>query len=105
MCSSDLAPTIELVVPFDAAYEQAFGSGTTFSLMSVTSVGGNTSQRWCGWQASNLSFAAAPTREDMGGLVYMHLKFRCLADTVCAGSPLGASSTDLARSPLRFFWA
>lgn len=96
-------PTVEITTEFDADLLTDFVAGTERSLLVYATRGTGTAQRWAGWYFPRLAFDAEPTRVDDGGLVYSVAKFRALGNTTAAGDPLGASSTDLARSPAILF--
>jgi hypothetical protein len=95
--------TVEITTEFDADLADLFSAGGEASLLVYATRGTGTAQRWTGWHFPRLAFDAEPTRADDGGLVKSVLKFRALGNTTAAGDPLGASSTNLARSPVVFF--
>jgi hypothetical protein len=96
----DAPATFEVVTRFDRAYELAYEAETRFSAMLYGATGSGNARRRCVWFFPNLSFTAKPDRTNDGGLVYSALKFKALPNTIVAGSPLGASSTDFMRSPV-----
>ena len=95
--------TVEITTEFDADYLTAFDAGTTYALLAYAVHGTGDARRVTGWWFPRLAFDAEPTRVDEGGLVKSVLKFRALANANIAGDPLGASSTDLSRSPVVLF--
>lgn len=95
--------TVEITLEFNTVVQAAFDAGDEMTLLVYATTGTGTDQRWTGWHFPRLAFDAEPTRVDDGGLVYTVAKFRALGNTTAAGDPLGASSTDLARSPVVFF--
>ena len=101
-------PTVEITMRWDimgATMMAGYAAGTTYSLLAYATRGSSTSQRWAGWFAGVMAFDAEPTRVDIDGEVMVVAKFRCLANTHAAGSPLGSSSTDAQRSPIVYFLA
>jgi len=101
-------PTVEVTVRWDAigaSAVAAFEAGLTFSLLSYATRGSAAAQAWAGWLFPILAFDAAPTRVDVEGEVMCAMKFRALANTLAAGSPLSSSSTDAERSPVLYFLA
>lgn len=99
-------PTVELTMRWDtmgATMMAGSAAGTEYSLLSYASRGSSTSQAWAGWFAGRMAFDAEPTRVIVDGEVMVVAKFRCLANTLAAGSPLSSSSTDAERSPIVYF--
>ena len=100
--------TVEVVVRHDTAYTTEFletDGPDTFALFLWSQVGTGANQRFVGWFFPALALDAEPMREDKDRMVYTHLKFRALANRQTAGDPLGASSTELSRSPVQLFLA
>lgn len=101
-------PTVELTMRWDsqgAAMTAGFVAGTTYSLLAFATRGATTAQTWAGWFAGRMAFDGEPTRTIVDGEVMVVVKFRCLANTLAAGSPLSSSSTDAERSPILYFLA
>lgn len=100
--------TVEITARWDvfgASAMAGYAAGSTVSLLAFATRGSTTSQAWAGWWAPVLAFDAEPSRVVVDGEVMVVCKFRCLANTIAAGSPLGASSTDAQRSPIYYFLA
>ena len=101
-------PTIEVTARWDgfgATAMSGYAAGSNVSLLAYATRGTTTAQTWAGWFAARMAFDAEPTRTVIDGEVMVVCKFRCLANTLAAGSPLSASSTDAERSPILFFLA
>jgi hypothetical protein len=101
-------PTVEITMRWDAqgaAMMAGYAAGTTYSLLAYATRGTGTSQSWAGWFAGVMAFDAEPTRVDLDGEVMVVCKFRCLANTKAADSPLASGSTDAERSPIVYFLA
>lgn len=101
-------PTVELTMRWDTMGDTmmaGYAAGTTYSLLAYATRGATTTQAWVGWFAGVMAFDAEPTRVDMEGEVMVVVKFRCLANTKAADSPLSSSSTDAERSPIVYFLA
>jgi hypothetical protein len=101
-------PTVEITMRWDsqgAAMMTGYTAGTEYSLLAFATRGSTTAQTWAGWFAGRMAFDAEPTRTVVDGEVMVVCKFRCLANTLAAGSPLSSSSTDAERSPILFFLA
>ena len=101
-------PTVEVTMRWDsqgAAMMAGYTAGTEYSLLAYATRGTGTAQTWAGWFAARMAFDAEPARTIVDGEVMVVCKFRCLANTLAAGSPLSSSSTDAERSPIVFFLA
>ena len=96
-------PKVTLLVRHDADQHTAFTAGTVRDLLLYTQAGSGTAQRTVGWYFPRVEVAEEPTSEAKDGLVYTKVTLTAKPNSTVAGSPLGASSTDLMRSPCVLF--
>lgn len=89
------AATLEVMVDFDNAYNQAFRLGTEYHAMIQV---GDGPGAW-GIYLPRLSFASEPTRADEGGLTTSSLSFRALENNADPGALTG-DDLERHRSPL-----
>lgn len=96
-------PRVELMVRHDADQHTAYTAGTVRDLLLFTQAGSGSAQRLVGWYFPRAEIVEEPTSEAKDGLMYTKLVLVAKPNTTVAGSPLGASSTDLMRSPCILF--
>jgi hypothetical protein len=96
-------PTWTLKLRMDAAEYTAFTADTSRYLMVWVTSGTGTSARIFGALIARAAMAEEPAQVIENGLVFVTLKGVAMQDTATAGSPVGSSSTDLSRSPVRLF--
>ena len=101
--AKDGPATFELKLRMDAAEYTSFEADTSRYLMLATTVGTGTSARITGVLIARAAVTMEPAQYDENGLVYVTLKGIALQDTATAGSPAASTSTDLSRSPIRYF--
>lgn len=87
--------TLEIVVEYDADYDDEFDAKTLKHCMIQI---GNTPTTAWGIYCPRLEYAEKPVRVDEGGLVSQRLMFRCLEDTASV-SGLSADDIDKRRAP------
>lgn len=88
---------------FGATALAAWSAGTVFSLLAYASRGATTTWSAAGWFVGRMTLDGEPTRTIVDGEVVCVCKWRALANTIAADSPIAAASTDAERSPIVYF--
>jgi hypothetical protein len=93
--ATSLRATLEIIVPYDNAYDTAFEAQTKYHFMMQ--VGTTATTAW-GLYCARMKFAAKPKRVDEGGITGHKLSFVCMEDTAST-SGLTGDNIDKRRAP------